>query len=68
MVSERPRRSTHTQACNDNAFIHHAATGDDADCICYGRHLQEVVEHVRSLPDSDQRAESVARRKREQGL
>lgn len=24
----------HTQACIDSAFMFHAATGEDADCIC----------------------------------
>jgi hypothetical protein len=24
----------HTQECDDHRFCHHAATGDDADCIC----------------------------------
>jgi len=25
---------SHTQLCEDHRFIHHASTGDDADCIC----------------------------------
>jgi hypothetical protein len=34
------QRQEHTQDCQDFAFIHHASTGGDADCIC-GAQRQE---------------------------
>lgn len=33
-VNDRCPMNDHTRRCMDHMFLHHAATGGDADCIC----------------------------------
>ena len=38
-LGQAPTR-THTQECEDHRFMLHAATGDDAPCICGAQQLE----------------------------